>query len=499
MHSFNYNPDIISCLANLSTDEVFTSPSLANSMLDLLPNELWENPNARFLDPACKSGVFLREIAKRLNSGLEKVIPNTQDRLNHIFEKQIFGIAITELTALLSRRSLYCSKQADGKYSVCNVFKNDEGNILFRRIEHQWIRGKCSICGANEQMFRRDSQMESHAYEFIHDGVPEKWADMKFDVIIGNPPYHLTDSGDNVGASPIYHRFVEQAKKLNPHFISMIIPSRWFAGGKGLDSFRSDMLSDDSISHLVDYPVTADVFPGLKVIGGVCYFLWDSQHKGPCEVTTVMNGDRDVMIRKLNQFESFVRFNKAISILEKVNKKNYPSLSAQVSSQKPFGLRTYEAPSGRGEIILYANKQRGRIEHSKIVKGHALVERWKVLLSMGYGEGGETRDYPRNILGKPIIAEPGSACTETYIVIDHFENEQHAKNLAAYLRTRFLRFLVGLKKNTQHVSKDKFNFVPRMAMTQKWTDEKLYDHFGLTQEEILFIESIIRPGDDADD
>ena len=499
MHSFKYNPDIISCLANLSTDEVFTSPSLANSMLDRLPGELWANPNVRFLDPACKSGVFLREIAKRLNSGLESTIPDTQERLNHIFENQIFGIAITELTALLSRRSLYCSKQADGKYSVCNIFKNDRGNIFFSRIEHQWIRGRCSICGASEQLFRRDSQMESHAYEFIHGGVPKEWADMKFDVIIGNPPYHLTDSGDNVGASPIYHRFIEQAKKLNPRFISMIIPSRWFAGGKGLDNFRSEMLSDERVSHLVDYPVAADVFPGLKVIGGVCYFLWDSQHQGPCEVTTVMNGTRDVMTRKLDQFDSFVRFNKAISILEKVSKKNYPSLATHVSSQKPFGLRTYEEPTGRGKIILYANKKRGCIEESKILKGHDLIERWKVLLSMGYGEGGETREYPRKILGKPIIAEPGSACTETYLVIDHFESERHAKNLAAYLRTRFLRFLVGLKKNTQHVSKDKFNFVPRMPMTQKWTDEKLYEHFEFTREEIFFVESIIRPGDDTDD
>lgn len=322
---------------------------------------------------------------------------------------------------------------------------------------------------------------------------------MKFDVIISNPPYQLSDAGDSTGASPIYHNFVEQAKKLNPRFLSMIIPSRWFAGGKGLDNFRDAMLHDHRISHLVDYPIASDVFPGVKVIGGVCYFLWDRDYQGPCIVKTCMNGLEDTMQRALDQFDTFVRFNKAISILEKVRTKNHPSISEQVSRQKPFGLRTFVKPSNQGNLTLYANKTVGKISKSDITVGLEMVNSWKVLISMGYGEGGEARDYPRMILGKPIVAKPPSACTETYLVVGVYESEEEARNLAAFLRTRFLRFLVGLRKNTQHITKDRFAFVPSMSMKKTWTDQKLYAHFNLTDEEIAFIETIVRPMEASDE
>ncbi|MCG6536036.1 MAG: Eco57I restriction-modification methylase domain-containing protein, partial [Syntrophales bacterium LBB04] len=334
---------------------------------------------------------------------------------------------------------------------------------------------------------------ETHAYQFIHTEKPEVMFKMKFDVIVGNPPYQMSDAGDSTGASPIYHIFVEQAKKLNPRYLSMIIPSRWFAGGKGLDSFRDTMLHDQRISRLVDYPIASDVFPGVKVIGGVCYFLWERDHVGPCRVTTWMNGNDDSMTRHLNQFDTFVRFNKAISILEKVKAKRYPSMSEQVSRQKPFGLRTFVQPTRKGNIKLYANKNVGMIEKSAITSGTDMLKSWKVFISMAYGEGGESRDYPRMIMGKPIVAPPSSACTETYIVVGIYESEKEAKNLDSYLRTKFLRFLVGLRKNTQHITKDRFSFVPQLPMTKIWTDQKLYDHFDLSDKEIVFIESLVRP------
>ena len=421
MKSTNYNPDVLTCLANLSSDEVFTSPQMANQILDLLPKKIWSDKNARFLDPFCKSGVFLREIARRLDAGLEQEIPDKQKRINHIFKNQLFGIAITELTSLLSRRSVYCSKTANGKYSVCETFDNPQGNIRFERIEHIWGNGKCVFCGANETEYDRGSELETHAYEFIHTDKPEEIFNMKFDVIIGNPPYQLSDGGDSTGSSPIYHIFIEQAKKLNPRFLSMIIPARWFAGGKGLDNFRDTMLKDHRISRLVDYPIASDIFPGVKVNGGICYFLWERDYSGSCRVTTRMNGMDDTMDRSLDQFDTFVRFNKAISILEKVKTKGYSSMSEQVSRQKPFGLRTFEQPSGKGNITLYANKKVGRIEKSAITKGTEMLGLWKALISMGYGEGGEARDYPRMIMGKPIIAPPMSACTETYIVVGAYE------------------------------------------------------------------------------
>ena len=498
--AINYNPDVLSCLANLSNDEVFTPPELVNKMLDLLPAELWQNQEAKFLDPVTKSGVFLREIAKRLNEGLKTQIPDQQARINHIFKHQLYGIAITELTSLLARRSVYCSKFANGQYAIVEGFANPQGNILFSRIEHTWKQGKCTFCGASQTEYDRDAGLETHAYQFIHKEKPQSifGKDMKFDVIIGNPPYQLSDAGDSTGASPLYHLFVEQAKKLNPRYLSMIIPSRWFAGGKGLDNFRATMLNDNQISHLVDFPIAADVFPGIKLIGGVCFFLWSTEYQGECAVTTNMNGNSDTSTRHLNQFDTFVRFNKAISILEKIIAQTSSFMKNQVSRQKPFGLRTFERPTNKGEITLYANKTVGLIEKSAITNGLDLLEKWKVLTSRGYGEGGEAREYPRMMMGKPIIAPPASACTETYIVVGSYDNETEAKYLAGYLRTKFLRFLVGLRKNTQDITQDRFAFVPQLSMLEPWTDEKLYKKYNLTAEEIAFIESMIRPMEQAD-
>jgi len=322
---------------------------------------------------------------------------------------------------------------------------------------------------------------------------------MKFDVIVSNPPYQLSDAGDSTGSSPIYNKFVEQAKKLNPRYLSMIIPSRWFAGGKGLDDFRDAMLHDHHISHLVDYPIASDVFPGVKVIGGVCFFLWERDYKGHCQVTTHMNDKPDTMTRPLDEFDTFVRFNKAISILKKVASKKYPSMSDQVSRQKPFGLRTFVKPEKQGRVTLYANKAVGKINKSEITAGTEMLNKWKVLISMAYGEGGEAREYPRMIIGKPIIAAPPSACTETYLVVGAYGSRNEAANLASYLRTKFLRLLVGLRKNTQHITKDRFAFVPRLPLTKNWTDDKLYAHFGLVADEIAFIESMIRPMEASDE
>ena len=495
----NYNPDVLSCLANLSSDEVFTPPKLANEILDLLPKEIWRDKNATFLDPVCKSGVFLREIAKRLLEGLGDQIPDVQKRIDHIFGSQIFGIGITELTALLSRRSLYCSKNPNRteklKYSITDVFDNEQGNIFFDKINHTWQNGRCSFCGASQSEYDREEGLETHAYQFLHNKLNDKFKNMKFDVIIGNPPYQLKDSGARASAKPLYQIFVQQAKKLNPRFLTMIIPSRWYSGGKGLDDFRKEMLTDSRLRKMVDFFDSTECFPGVDISGGICYFLWDRDNPGLSEITTIRSGSKSTAVRKLqiDGTDTFVRFNEAVEILEKVRNVSEQKFNALISSRKPFGISTNQkinrTKSGK-KIRIFSYPDNGYIEPSEIIENSDAVKKYKVFVSYAYGERGS---FPYLVIGKPFVGEPSTCCSETYLMVGPFKAKKECENVISYMRTRFFRFLVLLRKNTQHATSRVYDFVPMQDFSEAWTDEKLYEKYKLTKEEIEFIESMIRP------
>lgn len=500
--TISHNPDVLNCLANLSSDEVFTPPKLANDILDLLPEELWSDPEATFLDPVCKTGVFLREIARRLDTGLAEAIPDKQQRINHIMRRQLYGLAITDLTGMISRRSVYCSKAANGEYSICDAFDDEQGNIRYERTEHTWANGRCQYCGANQENYERGEELETHAYRFIHTDNPEEIFDMKFDVIIGNPPYQLSDGGGTGSSSrPLYHLFVTQAKKLQPRFLCMIIPARWFSGGKGLDRFRSEMLNDDRIRHIVDYTDSRDCFPGVDIAGGVCYFLWDRDNRGDCTIRNLYHGAEDVSVRTLNEFETFVRNSTSVAIINKVMHFHKGSFLIDiVSSRNPFGLGSKVRPTKHGDLTLHWSGGKGPFPKSRITAGQDLMDRWKVLLSKAsFDHGGQPdKNGMRRIFSRVQTLGPGDICNESYLIVGSYTSKKQADNMALFLRTKFCRYLVSTILFTQNIAKDRFQFVPTLSMSKRWSDEELYQEFGLSNDEIAHIESTIRPMENGD-
>ena len=498
----NKEPDILEVISDLSNDEVFTPPSLAKQMLDLLPPDVWENPSLRWIDPFTKTGVFLREITKRLLVGLKEEIPDEQQRLDHVLRNMVFGVAITELTSLMSRRSLYCSKWANSVRSVVK-FPSKQGNLIYQRVEHEFFRGRCSECFAGEAQHGGGPETENYGYALLHlEGrrFIEKEIGVKFDIVVGNPPYQMDSDGSN-RTLPLYNLFVNQAMSLGPKHIVMIIPSRWMAGGLGLSEFRDQMLKDRRIRHLVDYPNAKEVFPGVEIKGGVSYFHWQADYSGTC-LSTVIRGDEQVgpHERELSEFDVFVRDQRALSILRKVLAKKHQSITQILSVDKEFGWTSNFRDFAKAEVpdsvpIFYnekGNRLQGWIPRKQVTKSAQLIDTWKVMIPKAGSDGGQK--LPDIVLGAPFVAGSPSVCTQTYLFFT-LNSELEAKNVEKFVKTKFFRFLVSLRKISQDATRSTYAWVPMLDFKKTWTDKELASEFALEPQEIELIDNFVKEMD----
>ena len=501
----NRQPDILEVISNLSNNEVFTPPRVANEVLDLLPVHVWNDPTLRWLDPASKTGVFPREITRRLMVGLSDAIPDEEERLRHILTEMVYAIAITEMTGMMTRRSLYCSKDASSEFATVQ-FQTSQGNVWWQRVAHKFDqKGRCSECRGTQAQLEQSSR-DNYAYGFIHQESRERLVQetpVKFDVIVGNPPYQMDADIEGQNVVPIYDSFVQEAVKLNPAYITMIIPARWLAGGKHLDEFRDQMLNDKRLRKITDFPNASELFPGVEIKGGVLYFLWDRDHPGTC--TAVTRRGQEVVgpvERILNQYDVYVRDARSLPILRKVLKKSDPSFASLVSPRDPFGPTLSSNFTGYrkndtkqpGDLKLYMN-QGGRRVVKWVAPEHAtkslhLVRKWKLLVPKAGSDGGQK--LPDVVLGQPIVAEPGAVSTLTYLAVGPLSSRDEALSVESYLRTRFVRFLVSLRKISQDTTQKVFTWVPMQTWDCEWTDGDLYKKYGITTEEQAYIESMVK-------
>lgn len=425
----------------MSESEVVTPANIANDMVAMLPeDEITEN--TKILDIAAKQGEFAVALYRKFS---EKIKNN------------IYSIP-TSAVAYEFTRKVYemLDMPIDNIYSDFNSYD--------------------IIAEGNEQIIK-------------------KLEDMKFDVIVGNPPYQIKDGGASASAKPIYNNFVNVAKTIEPNYLAIIIPAKWYNGGKGLDDFRADMLNDERMKKLVDFTDSNDCFTGVDIAGGVCYFLWDNIYSGLCSVMSAKNGQTVIHERDLSEHETFIRDYSALTIIEKVRNLETVFFNSIVSSRKPFGLATNIKPTQTGDITLRYNGGKGLYNISDIEKKQEWVDKWKVITSyLTYDHAGRAdKEGKRRIISTLEILKPQEICTETYIVINAFDTENEAQNQLGYIKTKFARFLIMQLTSTQHITKNNYALVPLQDFNEEWTDEKLYAKYKLTDAEIAFIESMIKP------
>lgn len=460
------------CFLNEQFDsqEVLEEPRLVDQ--GQVTEDIFLNPEARILEMNSKSGLYPLYMAYSLYAmklpGPEDKLPleQTQALWQETVEQQIFVLCKTRMAESITRRTL---------------------------VGYQdWTVNTTYIPHLLERM-ENDPQRLAKKLE-----KPETWRKngepMTFDAIVGNPPYQIADGGNNASAMPVYQRFVELATTIEPHYASMIMPSRWYSGGRGLDDFRANIMNDTRMRVLYDYASSDYCFPGVDISGGICYFLWDKDYDGPCTVTNAESQIAHSVKRYLNEFPILVRSNAAISIIDKVARRKEQTLDTFVSSQKPFGLRTFARPDENGDLTLRWNGGKGPISSDKVTGGTELIDKWKVIVSrVLYEHGGKAdKNGQSRILSILEMLGPKEVCSETYIVVNSYDTEAEAAGLYSYLKTKFARFLIMQATSSIMITRGCFMFVPVQNFTEEWTDEKLYKKYELTEDEIAFIESTIR-------
>lgn len=439
-----------------------------------------------------------------------------------VLQDNIFVVCRTKMAVSITKRTL-AGFRTDIRMNI-RCYEHDvpvtdlvSAGVLKAADEHVTKEGKTyffngheslecdmiNVLRAKPELFQNDIVRGNdfwHVYNSIPKSENEDINNMKFKAIVGNPPYQLMDGGNAASAKPIYNFFVKGGKSLHPKYLSMIMPARWYAGGKGLDDFREEMLNDDSIEKLVDFVNSADCFAGVNIAGGLCYFLRNNDYHGDCVIENKNANSHILSIRrKLNEHNVFVRSNVAVKILQKTALYKEKNMSDVVFSRNTFNL----ASNVRGELLkqsqylsLYSSEGISYIPQEMIPaeKLELAQNMYKVIVTYAMSGGNKpssTGDY--QILSSLSILERNEVCTETFLIIDTFEDYNNAKNLVSYMKTKFMRFLMLQALSSIHITKNSFQFVPLQDFSRPWTDADLYAKYNLTEDEIAYIEKMIKP------
>ena len=440
-------------------------------------------PDAHILEINSKSGLYPLYVAYNIYRARVEAAKQKYGEVSHGFAMNLWDATIEENILVVCKTPMACS-----------ITKRTLAGFRNTRVNVQYY----------PDLIQNISERPEAVVNTLRDGK-RFWkinqdTNMKLDAIVGNPPYQELDGGGaGTSAIPVYNRFWTIALEMKPSYNSMIMPARWYAGGKGLDDFRANMLKDRSLKLLVDFPESRECFPSADIAGGICYVLWDKNYKGDCMVITINNGVRSTYRRDLREFDTFVRQASAIEILHKVASFKEDTLNNYVYSRKPFGLDNNYVGRTKpfdGAIFLFGSQGFSYIKFDEITQNRDIIKKWKVIVSKASAQGGRAdKEGKRKVLPKAEVLGPYSACTESYLLISCFDNKQEAENALSYVKTSFFRFLLSLKVITQNITKESFSFVPLQDFTRPWTDADLYAKYKLTDEEIQFIESMIKPMD----